>query len=396
MKKGIMVGIVLCLALMMPSLSTSASAVEPIKIGVLQGFTGYMAPVAEESSRGVKLAIEKFMPTVAGRPIQLVFEDTGSKADMAVQKAKKLVERDKVSIIVGPIHGGHGMGVSAYLDKMKVPYIYACTGLASFITERDWVWITAGTLMGCTYPVGVFSYNELGYRTCTALATDREVGHEFMEGFYMSFKKLGGKVIQQQYFPPGTTQFAPYVAKLEPADFMATWIGDADAIVAFPTIREMGIKMPIVAVEHGGPILYPKAAKQIGQSLVGTITAAAYLHTIDNPTNKAFVEAYKKEYGEFPGSHTGAGFEAAEIIYNALKATNGDTTPEKLRAALLKPVDTVTGHLEWTKDRSGIHNIFIVKIQEDLDFPKILKAYKAKSEIIEKDGKKTMKYSVVE
>ena len=396
MKKLIVLLSVICLSILMVPLATLVSAAEPIKIGFLEGLTGYMAPVAEELSRGLKLAFEKFMPTVAGRPIQLILEDSGTKADLALQKAKKLVERDKISILFGPIHGGHGMGVSAYTDQMKVPYIYAGPGTGGFITDRKWVWVTIGTLGGMTFPVGTYAYKDLSYKTCTVLATDREVGHEFMYGFFMSFKELGGKVIQEQYFPPGTTQFSPYLAKIQKADFMATWIGDADGIAGFPAIREMGIKMPIIQVENGGAMLSPKAAMQMGKSIIGVITSTWYGHTLDNPTNKAFVAEYQKAYGDLPGSFAGAGYEGAQVVTNALKATGGDTSPDKLRKALMQPIDTLAGHLEWTKDRSGIHPIFIVQIQEDVTKAKVLKAFVSRTDVVEKGGKKTLKFSVVE
>jgi branched-chain amino acid transport system substrate-binding protein len=395
MRRSVVLGSVICLALAMTCSTMSASAAEPIKIGALYGFTSYMAPVAEEVSRGLKVAFGKFMPSVAGRKIEVISEDTASKSDLAVQKAKKLVERDKISVLFGPVHGGHGMAVSAYTDKMKVPYISVGTSTGGLITDRKWVWITSGALEGCSFPVGTYAYKNLGYRTCTILGTDREVGHEFVDGFLLSFKELGGKVIQEQWFPPGTTQFAPYVAKLEKADFMATWIGDADGIAGFPTIREMGVKMPIVQVEHGGVMLSPKGAKQIGKSLVGITTATWYIHTIDNPTNKAFVKEYEKAYGEVPGAFAGAAYEGAQMLVTALKATGGDTSPDKLRKALMEPIDTVSGRVQFTKDRSGIHNIFIVQMQEDLTTPKILEALKTRADVVEKNGKRTLKYSVV-
>jgi branched-chain amino acid transport system substrate-binding protein len=396
MRRLIVLGSVICLALALTYSTTPASAAEPIKVGGLYGFTGYMAPVAEEVSRGLKVAFGKFMPSVAGRKIKLILEDTGSKSDLAVQKAKKLVDRDKISVLFGPVNGGHAVAVSAYTDKMKVPFISAGTNTGECITNRHWVWITSGALEGASFPVGTYAYKDLGYRNCTILATDREVGHEFINGFLLSFKELGGKVIQEQWFPPGTTQFAPYVAKLEKADFMATWIGDADGIAGFPTIREMGVKMPIVQVEHGGVMLSPKGAQQIGKSLVGIITSTWYIHSIDNPTNNAFVKEYQKAYGEVPGAFAGAAYEAAQMLVTALKATGGDTSPDKLRKALMEPIDTVSGRLQFTKDRSGIHNIFIVQMQEDLTTPKILKALKTRADVVEKDGKKTLKYSVVE
>ena len=397
MKKVIILFCSISIVVAMVGLAVPTLAAEPIKIGGLWGFTSYMAPPAEEISRGYKVAFEQFMPEVAGRPIKVIYEDTASKADLAVQKAKKLIERDKVAILLGPVHGGHAMGVSALTDKYQIPHISAGTNSGGLITSRKWSWITGGALMGISFPTGTYAYKTLGYRTCSVIATDRSVGHEFMEGFYLSWKALGGKVVQEQWAPPGTTQWAPYVAKLNKnVDFLATWIGDADGISGFPTIREMGVKLPIIQTEFAGAMLSPKAALQMGKSIVGIITTAWYVHSIDSPENRAFVQAYEKRYKVKPGPFAGAAFGAAQIMVQALKATGGDTDSQKLRKALMKPCDTIAGHVKWTKDRSGIHPIHILQVQEDLTTPKVIASLVVRADVVEKGGKRTLAFKVVE
>ncbi len=384
-----------CLVAALTGFSMQASAAEPIKLGAIFGLTGVMAPIAEESVQSLKLAFEQFLPKeIGGRPIEVIYEDSSSKPDLAVQKAKKLVERDKVCMIFGPVHGGHAMATTGYLDQVKVPTLTLGTNTGGLIIHRKWTWVTGGALPQCSYPVGIYAYENAGYKTCTVLATDREVGHEFIEYFVAAFEGLGGKVIQQQWFPPGTTQFAPYVAKIEKADFLATWIGDADGIAGFPTIRQMGIKMPIVQVNHGGALLSPKAVKHIGDSVVGVITAGNYVSTLTTPGNKEFVQAYQKRFGVTPGTFAGQGMAAGELAVAALKRTGGDTTPEKLREALMQPADTVMGHIEFTKDRGGINPIHIVQIQPDFSY-KVLKSIVTRADIVGEGKAAKLKVSVV-
>jgi branched-chain amino acid transport system substrate-binding protein len=376
-------------------LAMPVSAAEPIRLGAIFGLTGVMAPSAEESVQALKLAFEEFLPKeIGGRPIEVVYEDSASKPELAVQKAKKLVERDHVCMIFGPVHGGHAMATTAYLDQMKVPTVTLGTNTGGLILHRKWTWVTGGTLGQCSYPVGIYTYEDLGYRRSATLATDREVGHEFIEYFATAFEGLGGKVIQQQWFPPGTTQFAPYVAKIEKADFLATWIGDADGIAGFPTIRQMGIKMPIVQVNHGSLLLSPKGVRQIGDSVVGVITAGNYVSTLATPGNKEFVQAYEKRYGIKPGTFAGQGMAAAQVAVAALKKTGGDTTPEKLRDALMEPVDTVMGHIEFTSDRCGINPIHIVQIQPDFSY-KVLKSIVTRADIVGEGNEARLKVTVL-
>jgi branched-chain amino acid transport system substrate-binding protein len=384
-----------CLVTALLGLAMPVSAAEPIRLGAIFGLTGVMAPVAEESVQGLKLAFEEFLPKeIGGRPIEVVYEDSASKPELAVQKAKKLVERDNVCMIFGPVHGGHAMATTGYLDQVKVPTVTLGTNTGGLILHRKWTWVTGGTLPQCSYPVGIYTYEDLGYRTSSSLATDREVGHEFIDYFAMAFEGLGGKVIQQQWFPPGTTQFAPYVAKIEKADFLATWIGDADGIAGFPTIRQMGIKMPIVQVNHGGALLSPKAVRQIGNSVVGVITAGNYVSTLATPGNKAYAEGYEKRYGIKPGTFAGQAMGAAQVAVAALKKTGGDTTPEKLREALMEPVDTVMGHIEFTNDRCGINPIHIVQIQPGFSY-KVLKSIVTRADIVGTGKEAKLKVTVL-
>jgi len=386
---------VICLAIALIGFPMRASAAEPIRLGAIFGLTGVMAPIAEESVNGLKLAFEQFLPKeIGGRPIEVIYEDSSSKPDLAVQKAKKLVERDKVCLIFGPVHGGHAMATTGYLDQVKVPTLTLGSNTGGLILHRKWTWVTGGALPQISYPVGTYAYENAGYRTSTVLATDREVGREFIEYFAIAFEGLGGKVIQQQWFPPGTTQFAPYVAKIEKADFLATWIGDADGIAGFPTIRQMGIKMPIIQVNHGGALLSPKAVKHIGSSVVGAITAGNYVSTLTTPRNKEFVQAYQKKYGVTPGTFAGQGMGTAELALAALKRAGGDTTPEKLRESLMQPADTVTGHIEFTKDRCGITPVHIVQIEPDFSY-KVLKSIVTRTDIVGEGKEAKFKVSVV-
>jgi branched-chain amino acid transport system substrate-binding protein len=386
---------VVCLVGVLTGFAMPVSAAEPIRLGAIFGLTGLMAPTAEESVQGLKVAFEELLPKeIGGRPIEVFYEDSASKPELAVQKAKKLVERDKVCMIFGPVHGGHAMATTGYLDQVKVPTITLGTNTGGLILHRKWTWVTGGALPQCSYSVGIYAYNDLGYRTSSTLATDREVGHEFIKYFAVAFEGLGGKVIQQQWFPPGTTQFVPYVAKIEKADFLATWIGDADGIAGFPTIRQMGIKMPIVQVNHGGTLLSPKAVRQIGDSVIGVITGGNYVSTLNTPENKKFVHAYEKRYGSKPGTFAGQGMGAAQVAVAALEKTGGDTTPEKLREALMEPVDTVMGHIEFTKDRCGINPIHIVKIQPDFSY-KVLKSIVTRADIVGTGKEAKLKISVL-
>jgi branched-chain amino acid transport system substrate-binding protein len=359
------------------------SAAETIKIGAIFGLTGVMAHLAEEVQKGFTVALEHYGYEVAGRPIKLIFEDTASEASTALDKARKLVERDKVSIMLGPVHGGHRNGVMGYLERAGIPSIAVAQDDDNFVMQYKWAWSMGGTLYQVTYPVGVYAYEKLGYRTATSLGTDRFVGKMFMKGFYDAFEERGGKIIKKQWFPEGTTEFTPYLVGLGKADLLATWIGDAAGLAAFPQIAELGIDMPIIQPEHGGLLLSPAILPQLGKAVKGIISSTLYVHTLDTPGNKEFVKAFEAKYGIYPGAFDGMAYATMQVALEAIKRTGGDTSPKALSKALSQPVDTVRGRLTFNKDNVAIMPVHIVKIGDDLQ-PIVLESLIVRSDRVGK------------
>ena len=93
--------------------SYAADKGSTIKIGLLLDLTGSIGPGGIDMQKGTMLALEKLGDSVAGKKIQFVVEDSASDAGVSVDKAKKLVETDKVALIIGPINGGGSVAVGA-------------------------------------------------------------------------------------------------------------------------------------------------------------------------------------------------------------------------------------------------------------------------------------------
>ncbi len=100
---GIIVAVLSLVALSGVATSAEPAQGKPIKLGVLVDFTGPMAVVGPPVVDGVKLRLEQANYRVAGRPVELVVEDAATDASIAAEKVKKMVERDGVSFVIGPV-----------------------------------------------------------------------------------------------------------------------------------------------------------------------------------------------------------------------------------------------------------------------------------------------------
>jgi branched-chain amino acid transport system substrate-binding protein len=389
-RKQVVVFAVLVLALSVSPFS-SAQAADAIKIGGLFELTGFLAPIGKDARQGAMVAIEQAGGTLMGRPLEFITEDSATDVPTSMDKMRKLVEVNKVRIIVGPIFGGSQDAMGGYADKMRVPVITIPSGQNSNILKNKWTFSAAGTDESNGYPMGVYAAEKLGYKTATTIGSDFEAGHEFIRGFALGFESKGGKILQQQWYPPGTTNMIPYlVAAKNKADCLVTWWPGRDAFAGFKQYQELNIKMPIVQPEDGGITGNPVANKHLGNAVVGAHSTVLYSYLAKTTGNKEFVAAYKKKYGVLPSPLAGAGYVSTQIAMEAIKKAGPDSSQKELKKALIGlKMDTIHGPLNFNQWRIATYTTPIVKISPEL-VPEIVAQYRVISEVV--NGK--IKYSL--
>ncbi len=319
---------------------------------------------------GAKFAFEEAGLKVAGRTIELVIDDTAGVAEVAVDKARKLVEHDKVAMIIGPMQGGPEMAVASYMTKVGVPLI--CSNPCNWkVTEMDWGFMTGGSEPQQTIPMGLYAYDELGYRKITVVHPDYAPGYGYLNPFMEAFKSKGGEIVQVQTTPVPCQDFAPYLATLKDADAVASWFPGADAINYLNQLHEFGIRkrMPLVAAYHGNffsPTILEKLRPEAAQAVVGEYAPTLYTSLLDNEVNKKFVEAFRAKYGRSPGEEQEGAYVGGLVAMKALEATGGDTTPEKLRQAILATkFDAPEGPIVLDqKTGCAIKSLHIIKVDK--------------------------------
>jgi len=351
-----------------------------IKIGLLLDLTGPIGPGGIDMEKGMRLALEKLGSTVAGKKIEFVVEDAASDAGVSVDKAKKLVETDKVAVIIGPINAGGTVAVAQYVERVHVPKIDGMGSVDDGMVH-DWSFGPLGIDVQEAFGSGIYAHDVLGYKTAVALAADFVAGHYYIDGFKLGFEGRGGKVIQETYYPEGTTNMVPFLTALKQADVFMFWGTPGDCFAAFPQYKELNMKIPIIQPEDGGVTSSPGMLKNLGKAAVGTVFGTTYLYNANTPGNKEFVDAYQKKYKELPGVMSGVGYMHIQLIIAALKANGGNTKPDALYKAIKGvSVDTVRGHLSFPAGQGGFGNIanypnLMGKIGPDFEVVPILPVY---------------------
>src|SRR5580700_9595622 len=112
------VGLMALASLMQPAFSQ-----EPIKIGVMFPLTGPVSAQGAPERDAIKQAFEEENNIVAGRKIELLYEDSLGRPDTGLTKAKALVERDKVDLLLSELVSSIGAAMAPYVNEQKIPWV---------------------------------------------------------------------------------------------------------------------------------------------------------------------------------------------------------------------------------------------------------------------------------
>lgn len=315
--------------------TTAAPATgEPIKFGYNEGFTGFMATDAQISDQGIQTAIAMLDNQVVGRPIKYIKVDNASDPVQAVDKARQLVESDKV-VATSTMFSPAVRAISDYLAKSGgTPQIgINPMPMSTLETANNLLFIPSGIMNLGGYLLGKYATEVLGYKTANCIHYDDLPAYDYQAAFEKGFAEGGGKVVTLQYVPIDTLDFSPYLTTMKPADFCLWWIFGNGAVPFIKQYNDYGQKAllisPMAQNVTEGQML------ELGPLAVGMLGFDYYSPEIDTPLNKEFVAKYKEMWkGEHPAPQAFSGWLAVNLFVEGLKKTNGDTTPAKLIEAM--------------------------------------------------------------
>ena len=333
--------------------TTAAATGGTIKIGALLDYTGPVAFLGPIFEMGIKQALEEANYTVAGKKIELIIEDSATSVDVAVTKAKKLVEQDGVKIIIGPLMGDAHLALSPYTAEKGVLITTLINGMWETVGKGNYL-VYPTTVDAQTYPFGTYCYEKLGYKTAVVVAADYAGKRGYAAGWINGFKAAGGQVIQELYPPVGNADYSPYISQIKDSDVVMYALEGPDAVAKFIYQYSQGGKSkPLVTITQADDYS-PQMLNQLKDTIVGIKGQSTYTWKLDNPENKAFVAAITPKWDNLPPmpEHQNA-YTLTKAILAGLEKTGGDDTLAKLFAAITSSeLNTPAGLLKW--DPSGV------------------------------------------
>jgi branched-chain amino acid transport system substrate-binding protein len=300
-----------------------ATEAEPpvLKIGAPLPFTGFVAESAREMQEVFLMYIDEKGGKLGGLPVEVIFEDTETQAELVVTKTKKLIEHDQVHLLTGGMLAFEGLAMVDAITKAKIAYV-GHTG----VTADEYSRLRSPYISGVAHntpsqenmPFGEYAYKELGYRKMAIIAQDYAWGWQCSGGFHFGFERAGGKIVQKLWSPIGTTDYAPFVTQLRrDVDAIYSVLVGADVPRFVKAYSDYGLKakIPLLGSED---LVAQDAIRYYGDEAIGIIGITPYTPNLERPALQKFVEAYRKRSGRIPSFWSETSYLAAMAIDRAL------------------------------------------------------------------------------
>jgi ABC-type branched-subunit amino acid transport system substrate-binding protein len=360
--------------------AASANAADKIKIGVTAPLEGTYTVLGEDGMRGYELAVKAHNGKAGGKEIETIVASTDTTPDSAVRAAKKLVEQDKVDVLISPLSGSEGIAIRDYSKTQpQITVINAGSGAleTTYVTPSPTFY--RFNLDGAQWHAGLgdYAYNVKHYKKIATVGEDYSFVYTQVFGLVLEYCQAGGQVSKRFWVPLGTKDFASTIAALpDDVDAIYLGLGGADAVNFLNQYQQAGGNAHLL----GGSIMVDQTvlsskgkAKDL---LIGTIAASGMADADPNPKWQAFVKAYQQapKEGFFKNAFASPSllainyYNSADAVFKALDQVNGELSDgnNKFREALKNIVlDAPNGKITLDENRQAIGTNFVTEVVKD-------------------------------
>jgi branched-chain amino acid transport system substrate-binding protein len=345
-----------------------------IKIGFIGAFTGVFSSFGEMQKEGAGLALEEFDYEVAGKKIVVIYEDDQLDNELAVTKAKKLVEQDKVDILTGLVSGDEGLTVGDYMKDKNIPLVPMYSA-SEDMTMRSFHPMIVRTTWTGAQSQDVFGYwlaKEKGYKKIYQIGEDYSYPWNQGGGFIRGFCRGGGEEVSSVWFPPGSTSdFSSMIASI-PLDegYDAVYYNGAggDAINFVKQYVELGMLDKMELIGQSNTFEKPDL-DSMPKDIVGLLSAHHMADDLSTPEWIAFRDKFVERWGHTPSAASVFAYSSMRMILLAIESLDGDVSDKTaLVQAMLEVDQTNDPRGPVTLDpkyHAAIGNVYIREVAMD-------------------------------
>ena len=350
--------------LLLPSLASAQG--NKIRVGLMLPYTGTFAQLGVAIENGFRMAINEQGGKLGGREIEFFKVDDESDPSKGIENATKLVQRDKVDVLVGTVHSGVQMGIQKVARESGVLSLIPNAGVHAATRSlcAPNVFRTSFSNSQPTRALGKVMMDK-GHKRTVWITWKYAAGDEAFEGFKEGYTAAGGTIIKELGLPFPNVEFQALlteIAALKP-DAVACFFAGGGAAKFIRDYAAAGLKGKIPL--YGSGFLTEGVLDAAGPAADGIITTMHYSDSLDTPRNKAFRVAYATTFRLQPDVYAVQGYDTGLLLVQGANAVKGDLTN---KAALYKAmegatVDSPRGKWRMSPSHNPIQDIYVRQVE---------------------------------
>src|SRR5581483_10971515 len=346
--------------------SQTPPATADIPVGLYGAMSGSEASFGQATKVGVLLAADEINASggILGRKIRIVTEDDQGQAEQATSAVTKLITRDNVVAVIGENSSNQSIAAAPVCQANHVPMISPSSTNPRVTKIGDSIFRVCFTDPYQGKALAVFARQNLNLTSAAILRdnkNDYSVG--LAEVIREQFTKMGGRIVAEQSYSGGDTEFRPQLTAIKTAApqvlFVPGFYTDAGQIAI--QARDLGITIPLVGGDGWDS---PTVIAIGGKSVDGCYFSDHYFVGEQRPAVQRFVSEVRKRTGQDPAANSALGYDALYILANAIK-TAGSLDKQKIRDAIAATKDYagVSGTITMGPERDPIKPVAMIKIE---------------------------------
>ena len=344
-----------------------AKAQDVLKIGVCIPMTGAgFNAVGRQLSSAIKLYVEQHGDVVAGRKLEIFMRDDGGVADNARRIVQEMIVNDKVALIgigITPT----SLAIAPLITEARIATVVLSSGASTTVTKSPYM-VRAGFVLAPQSWIMAEWAAQNGSERVVTLVNDWAPGIEAETAFRMRFTQQGGQILEAIRIPLANPDFAPFLQRIRD-------INPDTAFIYFPgplaaafakQFAERGLANSGIKIIGPGDLTDDDGLDQMGDQMVGMITAGPYSVTHASAVNNAYVASFQKRNGFRPNFVSLGGYDGMHVVYEALKLTGGNSNGDALIGAMKGMAwESPRGPISIDpRTRDIVSNIYVRKVEK--------------------------------
>ncbi|MCE2969701.1 MAG: ABC transporter substrate-binding protein [Burkholderiales bacterium] len=340
--------------------AAATAGAQTVKVGIAQDLTGPFAALGAEARDGFNLAIKQRNGMLGGVPTEFLMQDMAGNPDTARQLAERWVKRDKIDFFTGPIGSNVALAVGPLLFADKVFYLSNNAGPSQFAGKECNPYFFGTAWQNDAYheAAGKFAASR-DFKKVAIMAPNYPAGQDALNGFKRGF---GKPVASETFTKLGQLDYAAELAQLraQAPDALYIFLPGGMGINFIKQFVGAGLSKNIQLIGPGFSA-DQDVIRAVGDPMLGMFNTSHWNHDFDNAPSRAFVAAFRKEYGRTPSIYAAQAYDVIGMLDAAVREVKGKVSDkEAVRRALQKAgFESVRGPFKFGVNQFPVQDYYL-------------------------------------